>query len=103
MQSQSSGLRASTEVSWSCKGEQALQNSEKRMDIMWSKGEINSYKYEVKHYGEGSHYGIDEGKISKLAIYKDGKWVYNYDRGLDFDKLDEAGKAAYTAILKQYN
>ena len=80
-----------------------MQNSEKGMDIMWSKGEINGYKYEVKHYGEGSHYGIDEGKISKLAIYKDGKWVYNYDRGLDFDKLDEAGKAAYTAILKQYN
>jgi hypothetical protein len=73
------------------------------MDIMWSKGEISGYKYEVKHYGEGSHYGIDEGKVSKLAIYKDGKWVYNYDRGLDFDKLDGSGKAAYVEILNRYN
>jgi hypothetical protein len=48
-------------------------------------------------------HGIDEGKVSKLAIYKNGKWVYNYDRGLDFDKLDETGKAAYAAILEQYN
>ena len=70
---------------------------------MWSKGEINGYKYEVKHYEEGSQYGINEGRVSKLSIRKDGKWVYNYDRGLDFDNLDEAGKAVYAEILKQYN
>ena len=70
---------------------------------MWSKGEISGYKYEVKHYSEGSQYGIEEGKISKLSIRKNGEWVYNYDRGLDFDNLDEAGKAVYTQILAQYN
>jgi len=70
---------------------------------MWSKDEINGFRYEVKHYSEGSHYGIDEGKVSKLSIRKDGKWVYNYDRGLDFDNLDKAGKAAYAEILKKYN
>ena len=70
---------------------------------MWSKGEINGFRYEVKHYEEGSQYGINEGRVSKLSIRKDGKWLYNYDRGLDFDKLDKAGKAAYAEILKKYN
>ena len=70
---------------------------------MWSKGEINGYRYEVKHYEAGSQYGIEEGRVSKLSIRKNGKWVYNYDRGLDFDNLDEEGKATYAKILKQYN
>lgn len=49
--------------------------------------------------------GSDGGKISKLTIRRlsDGKELYNYDRGLDFDILDENGKAAYLIILKQYN
>ena len=70
---------------------------------MWSNGEINGYRFEVKHYENGSQYGINEGRISKLSIRKDGKWVYNYDRGLDFDNLDEAGKLVYDQILQQYN
>ena len=73
------------------------------MAIMWSKGEINGYKFEVKHYETGSQYGISEGRVSKLSIRKDGVWVYNYDRELDFDNLDEEGKAVYAQILEQYN
>lgn len=69
----------------------------------WSKGNIDGYSYQVKHYDNGSEYGINEGKISKLSIRKDGKEVYNYDRGLDFDRLDKDGKAAYTKILEKYN
>jgi hypothetical protein len=71
---------------------------------MWSQGKINGYEYWVKHYEEGSEmYGISEGRISKLSIRKDGKEIYNYDRGLDFDRLDADGKKAFKEILKKYN
>ena len=70
---------------------------------MWSKGTLNRYEYWVKHFEEGSDYGINEGRISKLTIRKDGKEIYNYDRGLDFDNLDQGGKVVYTELLNRYN
>ena len=78
---------------------------------MWSEGTIQGYKYWVKHYETGSQYsigaceenGYDGGKISKLSIRKGNEEMYNYDRGLDYDNLDEAGKAVYAQILEKYN
>ena len=78
---------------------------------MWSNGRIFAtqtkagYEYWCKHYDEPSPFGIDGGKISKLTICRlqDDKELYNYDRGLDFDILDEDGKAAYHIILTKYN
>jgi len=70
---------------------------------MWGKGNIDGYEYHVKYFENGSHYGIDEGGISKLSIRKNGKELYNFDRGLDFDRLDKDGKAAYAKILEKYN
>ncbi|MCL2416143.1 MAG: hypothetical protein FWD01_04940 [Defluviitaleaceae bacterium] len=66
---------------------------------MWVTGEINGYKYEAKQYLEGSDFGINGGRISKLCIRKDGVILYSYDRGLDFDNLDKAGKTVYAEIL----
>ena len=37
--------------------------------------------YWVKAYEEGSAYGINEGRISKLLITIGGETVANYDRG----------------------
>jgi hypothetical protein len=70
---------------------------------MWTKGEINGYKYEAKVYDEGSDYGINEGRISKLGIRKGGKELYLYERGLCFDRLDAEGREVYEQILKKYN
>lgn len=70
---------------------------------MWHKGNIGEYTYEAKVYGEGSQYGIDEGKISKMSIRKNGKELYNYDRGLDFNRLDTDGEEIYATLLKKYN
>jgi len=76
---------------------------------MWKKGTISIpetgeiYNYCAKVYDLPSEvYGINEGRISKLEIRKDGRILYNYDRGLDFDKLDENGKVAYQLILQKY-
>jgi hypothetical protein len=78
---------------------------------MWSEGIIaspvtgNKYKYWVKHFEEGSEFGIDGGKVSKLTIRKVGESrdLYNYDRGLDVDCADDEVKAVYDIILAKYN
>ena len=79
---------------------------------MWSKGTIGvpqkdgSYsacKYWVKHYEEGSEWGIDEGRISKLEIRINGKITANYDRGWDIEPEDETTQTALAILLKEYN
>ena len=77
---------------------------------MWSEGTIScpatgvKYKYWVKHYEEGSQFGIDGGKVSKLAIRKVGESrdLCNYDRGWDVEPADEV-KAVYAILLEKYN
>ena len=79
---------------------------------MWSKGTIGvpqkdgSYitcKYCVKHYEEGSEWGINEGRISKLEIRINGKITANYDRGWDIEPEDETTQTALAILLKEYN
>ena len=61
--------------------------------------------YWVKAYDEGSDYGINGGRISKLSIKIDGEWVVNYDRGwnIEPDENDEAAQIAYCILLNEYN
>ena len=74
---------------------------------MWSEGSIkvrNSlFHYWVKHYDEPSEYGINEGRVSKLTLKRNGKIVYNFDRGLDVEAVDEETKLALAILLKEYN
>lgn len=62
-------------------------------------------RYWVKAFEEGSEYGINEGKISKLTIKIDGCEVVNYDRGWDIepDENDKATMIAYSVLLNAYN
>jgi hypothetical protein len=71
---------------------------------MWREGTINGYKYWAKVYDEGSIYGINEGRISKLTIRKVGETrdLYNYDRGLDVDCANDEVKAVLETILEMY-
>lgn len=78
---------------------------------MWSNGRIVypktriDYEYWCKHFDEPSHHGVGGGKISKLTIRRlnDGLDLYHFDRGLDFDLLDESGKAVLAIILEKFN
>ena len=78
---------------------------------MWSEGIIScpttggKYKYWVKHYEEGSEYGIDGGKISKLTIRKlnESRNLCNFDRGWDVEPADDEVKKVYAIILQKYN
>ena len=77
---------------------------------MWSEGIIvclttsNKYKYWVKHFMDGSQFGIDGGKVSKLTIRKIGETrdLCNYDRGWDVEPADEV-KAVFAIIMQKYN
>ena len=70
---------------------------------MWKETEIKGYKFTFKIYDIGSIFGINDGRVSKLSIRKNGKELYNYDRGLDFNNLDEDGKEAFTIFLGIWN
>ena len=74
---------------------------------MWSEGSIkvrNSlFHYWVKHYDEPSEYGINEGRVSKLMLKRNGEIVYNFDRGLDVEVADEDAELALAILLKEYN
>ena len=62
-------------------------------------------RYWVKAYDEGSEFGIDGGRISKLRITINGETVVSYDRGWDIkpDENNEAAMIAYSICLKEYN
>ena len=80
---------------------------------MWHEGKIEIptaegtkiAKYQVKAYDEGSEYGINGGRISKLWIKMDGKVITNYDRGWDIkpNENNQAEQIAYCIVLENYN
>lgn len=55
---------------------------------MWHTFEIDGHWCQAKVYYSGSNFGINGGRVSKLAICDGKNWdsqkiIYNYDRGLD--------------------
>ena len=74
---------------------------------MWREGTIiinkKGYRYWVKHFDEGSQFGIDGGRISKLMIKRGGEIVCNYDRGWDIKPSDPDAQLAMEIILHGEN
>lgn len=79
---------------------------------MWREGTIGipkkdgGYKvvhYSVKVYEEGSQFGINGGKISKLTLKMDGVIIANYDRGWDIEPTCEESNLALCILLNEHN
>ena len=74
---------------------------------MWKEGSIrihdSIFHYWMKQYDEGSEYGIDGGRISKLMIKCAGGTVCNYDRGWDIKPETPDAQLALEILLKDYN
>lgn len=74
---------------------------------MWKEGSIkvgNSiFHYWIKQWDEGSKFGIDGGRISKLTIKRGGEEVVNYDRGWDIQPSDPDAQLALEIILHGEN
>jgi hypothetical protein len=69
---------------------------------MWMHGIINGAHYEAKVFEEGSQFGINGGRVSKLHIVKDGRCILNYDRGWDIEPTTDEAREALRMILKFY-
>lgn len=74
---------------------------------MWKEGTVSVngeiFHYWMKQYEEGSEFGINGGRISKLTIKRSGREVYNYDRGEDIAPIDKNTETALAIILKSDN
>ena len=74
---------------------------------MWKEGTVSVngeiFHYWLKQYEEGSEFGINGGRISKLTIKRSGREVYNYVRGEDIEPIDKNTETALEIILKRNN
>ena len=73
----------------------------------WITGEVKTedgttYTFAAKVFDEGSIYGINEGRISKLEIRRDKTFLLNYDRGWDIKPSKEV-RPVYKRILAEFN
>jgi len=91
-------------------GNKPLENP-KEDTKMWTQGQIAAlesntiYTYWAKVFDEGSEHGINEGRISKLTIRKQGETrdLYNFDRGLDLPPANEEVETVLNTILAKYS
>ncbi len=74
---------------------------------MWKTGSIKTENriihYWAKVYEDGSQYGIDQGRISKLTLKRDDKIIANFDRGWDVEPVDLDAEVAVAILLKEHN
>ena len=81
---------------------------------MWKKGTFMiddvMYSYEALVFDEDSRFGINNGRISKLTIWKGGLFdfanineaVANYDRGWDICPRNESERMALEYVRMLY-
>lgn len=74
---------------------------------MWKEGSLKTnesvFHYWIKVYEEGSQFGIDGGKVSKLMLKRDDTVVCNYDRGWDIEPADPDTQLAVEILLHGNN
>lgn len=55
----------------------------------WFTGEYDNLTFQAKVFDEGSDYGINEGRISKLWVRCNGVTVLEYERGWSIKPITE--------------
>ena len=73
---------------------------------MWESGILTidgmNIAWNAKVFDEGSIFGINEGRISKLSAKINNKWIFNYDRGWDIKPKDKIAKKAFEILVQKY-
>lgn len=74
----------------------------------WVDGTVGQYRFQAKLFDEGSTFGINNGRVSKLAIWDEeirqekqnffAGCIVNYDRGWDI-KPKKTLKPFYDAVM----
>jgi hypothetical protein len=81
-----------------------LITKDDRLNSNWVQGTINGgYKFEAKMFDNGSEFGINKGRVSKLGISQNGKTLVNYDRGWDVKPQTPEVKAVCESVLAKLN
>ena len=74
---------------------------------MWTEGTIKTptslVRYWVKYFEEGSEFGIEGGRISKLMIRRGDETIASYERGWDIEPKDEDAEIAFKILMSKYN
>ena len=70
---------------------------------MWKQGKLNGCEYWVKSFDEPSVFGVNEGRISKLTVKRDGREVINFDRAWDIEPQTDEDREVLDRILEMYN
>lgn len=70
----------------------------------WCSGICGKYRFEAKLYDEGSCFGINEGRVSKLHIWPKEGFVFDsevvaYDRGWDIEPTQKT-RNVYNKIMQ---
>jgi hypothetical protein len=73
-----------------------------KIDGNWITGTFKGFHFNAKFFTEGSCFGINEGRTSKLMVTnKEGGIEFNYDRGMDIDaKIGHEIAAALETLPK---
>jgi hypothetical protein len=78
----------------------------KQLPNRWVEGKIGDYRFQAKVYDIGSHFGIDGGRISKLAVWDEGPGglgeIISYDRGWDKEPAAEEHISILQAIVEHF-
>lgn len=83
--------------------------SQAKTDSPWHDGRLQiaggTFHFWIKRFDEGSEFGVEGGRISKLTIKNErtGKEVVNYDRGWDINPKTRSAQAALNWVLRNFN
>lgn len=79
----------------------------------WTDGTVGRYRFEAKVYDESSHYGINGGRVSKLAIWDekvrdekcnfDEACIIQYDRSNWGIKPNQENQPYLDAVLALFS
>jgi hypothetical protein len=68
----------------------------------WREGAVNrypGYTFQAKVYDAGSVFGIEQGRISKLQVWRGDRVVMNYERGWDQQPASRRDRKVLREIL----
>ena len=88
---------------------QLLESMTVQMDGRWLRGTIDGYEFFALVFQKGSKYGINEGRISKLAVRRKlesltdvSRYIINYDRGWDIEPETEEHKLILDTLVEYF-
>jgi len=88
---------------------QLLETMTVQIDGRWLKGTIDGYEFFALVFQTGSKYGINGGRISKLAVRHKlesltevSRYIINYDRGWDIEPATEEHKLILDTLVEYF-